>query len=200
MKLFGLHFSEKNRKLGEIFSFSLPSYDSCPGASTWCRKHCYAHRYERVRPNCTRAYQKNLAIAKCSKKFIKTMIGVLPRLFTCMRLHTAGDFFSAQYIDAWSHICTAFSQTKFWAYTRSWTSPELLPPLNQLRTLKNVQLFASIDPSMPSPPAGWRIAFVDSDPRAIGITCKQQSNKERDCLSCGHCFRQNSGNVVFQVH
>lgn len=125
MHLFGLTFGEGNIKLGKIFTFSLPSQVTCPGVSPWCKKVCNAHRFERLRPTCRNAYKRNLLIAKNQKLFTKTAIGILPRILTCMRIHVSGDFWSPEYIESWIQICSAFPQTKFWAYTRSWVVPEL---------------------------------------------------------------------------
>ena len=73
MKLLGVSFGEGNMKVGEVFSFSLPSKVTCPGASPWCLKHCYAYRYERLRPSCQKAYKRNLALTKNPDTFVKTI-------------------------------------------------------------------------------------------------------------------------------
>lgn len=117
-----------------------------------------------------------------------------------MRVHVGGDFYSPEYAVAWSRICAARPDTQFWAYTRSWSVRALLPPLERLRTQANVRLFASLDPDMPLPPSGWRVAFLDFDPRANGTPCRHQQGEVESCLECGYCFRQHAGNVVFKVH
>ena len=192
MRLFGVSLGEGNAKVGEVFTFSLPSHATCPGASPWCLKHCYAYRYERLRPSCLRAYQRNLVLAQRTNEFVRVMTGVVPRILLCMRIHVSGDFHSAEYVDGWCRI--------FWSYTRSWIVSELSRPLERLRALPNVVLFASTDPTMPLPPEGWRVAFVDTDPRARGILCSKQTEEEDSCLACGYCFRRDSGDVIFRVH
>ena len=200
MRLFGVSLGEGNTKVGAVFNFSLPSITTCPGASKWCLKHCYAWRYERIRPACRKAYRQNLALVQDTERFVKTMIGILPRIMSCFRIHVSGDFCSPEYIDGWRRICSEFQHTQFWAYTRSWAVPKLLLGLEQLRVLSNVQVFASTDRSMPLPPEGWRVAFVDTDPRARGILCSNQTEEEDSCLACGYCFRQDTGDVIFRVH
>jgi len=128
------------------------------------------------------------------------MIGALPRLMPSMRIHVAGDFMSIPYIEAWTEVCKAYPDTRFWAYTRSWAVPELLGPLERLRELPNMELFGSTDPTMPLPPDHWRRAFIDTDPRATGIPCKEQTHEHLSCQECGYCFRAHSGNVIFKVH
>jgi hypothetical protein len=157
-------------------------------------------RIEKLRPTCLQAYDRNLLVAKNPELFVKTVIGILPRILPCMRLHVSGDFWSVHYIESWIKICSSFPQTQFWTYTRSWIIPELLEPLNQLQTLANVELFASTDPSMPIPPLGWRIGFLDKDVRAKGLECPQQNGIINSCLKCGYCFRKEKGDVIFRVH
>jgi len=117
LKIFGVHLGEGNLKVGEVWTFSLPSLASCPGASPWCQEHCYAHRYEQYRPGCRKAYQSNLAMARDPERFAATMIGILPRIMPYFRIHVSGDMHSAAYIDAWVEICASLPQTRFWTYT-----------------------------------------------------------------------------------
>jgi len=200
MRLFGVSLGDGNTKIGDVYTFSLPARTTCPGASPWCLKHCYAHRYEQLRPVCRRAYQRNLALAQRPSEFVRLLTGVLPRILPCMRIHVSGDFHNVRYCESWRHICAAFPQTSFWAYTRSWSVPALYPALNQLRALPNVELLASTDPTMPLPPKGWRTAFIETDARATGMLCKEQTQQQETCLACGYCFRNSKGDVTFKVH
>ena len=43
-----LCLSMGNTKVGRVWTFSLPSFVTCPGASAWCRQHCYAARFEQI--------------------------------------------------------------------------------------------------------------------------------------------------------
>lgn len=200
MRIYGVSLGEGNMKVGDVFTFSLPSKTTCPGASIWCLKHCYAHRYEQFRPGCRKAYGENLALTQDPKEFVRTMTGILPRIMPAFRIHVSGDFYSAPYAEAWTEICRAFPQTLFWGYTRSWQVPELQGPLHGLRNLANVQIFASVDPDMPLPPEGWRRAFVLSDSRARGMLCAFQTEEQRQCLVCGYCLKRRRGDVIFKVH
>jgi len=128
------------------------------------------------------------------------MIGVLPRIMPCFRIHVGGDFYSVDYIHAWRRICTAFPHVKFWTYTRSWVAPELRVPMEALRDLVNVNCFASTDPTMPLPPGGWRVGFIEADDRARGTMCSEQTGLQESCLVCGYCFRKERGDVIFKVH
>jgi len=93
-----------------------------------------------------------------------------------------------------------FAQTRFWAYTGSWVVAELLASLEQVKVLSNVRLLGSTDPTMPLPPEGWCVAFVDADPRVRGILCSKQTDEEDSWLACRYCFRKDTGEVIFRIH
>jgi hypothetical protein len=189
-----------NRKVGRVWTFSLPSVLTCPGATAWCRAHCYARRIERLRPNCRRAYGRNLSISLSSERFVERVLDDLPADATHVRIHVGGDFYDAAYIESWRRICLARPNTFFWTYTRSWIDNQLRPALEKLRALPNVQIFASVDPGMPPPPMGWRAAYLDIDPRAKGLPCPHQQDQVDSCRQCGYCFRPRTGDVIFTVH
>jgi len=196
----GLCLPIGNTKVGRACTFSLPSFITCPGATPWCFRHCYAWRIERLRPHCRRAYQRNLELSLAREDFVAGVLERLPEKAPFMRVHVGGDFYSIAYIDAWRRIVEARPETGFWCYTRSWTREELLPALTRLRGLPNIQLFASVDPEMPLAPPGWRTAYVVGDGRAEGLPCRHQQGAARSCLDCGYCLNGNRGNVVFQLH
>ncbi len=162
MEIPTLCVGDGNQKIGaHVPTFSLPSKMTCPGKSVWCVNHCYADRYERMRPSIRSAYERNLAIARYPALLVNFMLGALSNTQTWFRIHPAGDFFSEAYIDSWSEIIQAKPGIQFWAYTRSWRLSTLLPGLEGLRALPNVQIFASTDPDMPLPPPGWRTALLN---------------------------------------
>jgi hypothetical protein len=189
-----------NRKVGRALTFSLPSRLTCPGASTWCLRRCYAFRYERLRPLCLDAYGRNLFLSLDANRFAESMLAMLPRGLRGVRIHVSGDFYSPTYADLWTRICQGRPDIVFWSYTRSWSVPTILPSLDALHRLANVRLFASCDETMPLPPAGWRTAFVEEDPRAHGVHCRKQQGQAESCLTCGYCLFSDTGHVVFKVH
>lgn len=189
-----------NNKVGRVWTFSLPSFVTCPGASPWCRKHCYAWRLERLRPTCRRAYVRNLTLSLYPERFVEHVLESLPEDAPLVRIHVGGDYYGPEYAAAWRDICDARPDTQFWSYTRSWAVPMILPHLELLWAAPNLQLFGSVDPDMPLPPEGWRMAFIEIDPRADGTPCRHQQGEVESCLQCGYCFREREGNVVFKVH
>jgi len=189
-----------NSKLGYIPTFSLPSRLTCPGASAWCIKHCYARRFERLRPFCRMGYSRNLVLTWDTDRFVGTMLARIPPELPFFRIHVSGDMYDQEYIEHWERICRQRPRVHFCAYTRSWVLPELRPALESLKQLSNVSLFASTDMTMSLPPEGWRAAFIEDDPRASGLECREQNGRSDSCLNCRYCFAPNAGNVVFRVH
>jgi hypothetical protein len=189
-----------NKKIGDIWSFSLPSFVTCPGASTWCREKCYSRRYEQYRPSCRYSYNKNLATS-LMPHFIPKILEKLPETTNCLRIHVSGDFYSPEYINSWYEICKQRPNTIFWGFTRSWSVERLLPEINKLRELPNVVLIGSTDPSMELPPDDWRVAYIETDERANGLKCPQQRKKVDSCKQCKYCYSsKNKGSVIFKIH
>ncbi len=200
MTLFEASLGRGNSKVGRLPTFSLPSRFTCPGATPWCIEHCYALRFERMFDNCRRAYTRNLVLTWDPGRFVQVMDVLLPPDSPWLRIHVSGDFYSAAYANLWRRICETRPHTRFWAYTRSWTVASIRPALEQLRALPNVQLFASVDTDMPSPPRDWRTAYIEIDTRAVGMPCRHQHGRVESCLDCGYCFIERAGDVVFKVH
>ena len=199
------HISPRNKKLGKIPSFSLPSISTCPGASEWCKKYCYAKGWPLAFFNKNR-YTTNLARSK-KPDFAKTMIHRM-RIYATVsqikyppfRIHVSGDFYNEAYVNKWIRIVRTVPQIKFYAYTRSWIRPELLPSLEKLRSLPNMQLFASCDKTMINPPEGWRIAWIEDDSRTEGLICPEQSGAKKNCADCKYCFMGKYNDVIFKIH
>jgi hypothetical protein len=142
-----------NTKLGPLVqSWSIPAIQTCPGASALCKKLCYATRGFYNMANVIASLEKNLELAR-SKEFVPVIVAELrEKQTTICRVHCAGDFFNRRYIRQWLAIVSQRRQTTFYAYTRSWRKPELLPDLVELGRQPNMQLWFSWDRTMPFPP------------------------------------------------
>lgn len=197
-----------NMKLGTgVLKWSLEAGDTCPGASTWCSDHCYGKKGFFYSFSVKERHAKNQALLVDLSDFERRVNEQLSHARIMeVRIHEVGDFWSVPYTMAWIRIVQANPTKRFWGYTRSWTIPDLVPALEELRSLPNMQLFASCDTSMPDPPKGWRIAWIDGDPRATGVTCLFQqklpdgSRRKDSCSECGFCQKGRSKNVVFLPH
>jgi hypothetical protein len=179
---------------------------TCPGASPECEAICYA---KRIAGPLQQLYTQN------SGSDVPTE---LPADCRMLRLHISGDFDSVTYIEQWTALLQRYPEVVSWAYTRSWRVPELLPALERLRALPNMQLFASMDKTIKElPPTGWRRAWLASDERCWGnlpgsrdnwrvldgttsYLCPEQTGRQPNCETCGYCQLGKKNDVTFQEH
>jgi hypothetical protein len=195
-----LTLSQGNKKLGKIPNHSQNNVTTCPGASEWCAANCYVDNFKK-RFGLEPKYLDNGTIG-LTPEFVPLMVKVVGKAPE-FRQHVSGDFDSIIYIKHWIEIVKACPTTRFFAYTRSWRVAELVPYLEQLRALPNMQLFASTDHTIAEPtPAGWRVAFMAEDPRATGYPCPEQEEPKRkpNCKACQYCIKGQRGNVIFSAH
>ena len=136
---------------------------TCPGSTPECERICFASR-----PVAELGPVASMWLGNS----IREDVPPIPADAKLLRLHVSGDFTSIEYISNWITNLSNRPDVTTWVYTRSWRVPELLPHLENLRALPNVQMFASIDKSTPDDElkmitaAGWRRAWIDGDPRA----------------------------------
>lgn len=157
-----------NSKLGkDIFAWSIPSQKTCPGKSKVCQSVCYVSRGYFRYASVGMAHAENLRRSKL-KSFVDDMCEELEKnKVKLMRIHVAGDFYSATYLRKWIEIVARNPKVRFLAYTRSWRVNELVPLLEELAALPNISLRLSCDHSMPAPPkipkAGLAWLALDDD-------------------------------------
>jgi hypothetical protein len=205
---------KKNTKIGEILNFSIPPdtvifttgevVRTCPGATPWCRRHCYAKkkRFEWRTTMSSLTSRLVWYFELGPYRFAERLERELRKAETrgvekTLRLHVAGDFFEKDYIEMWRHIAERMPDWRFYTYTRSWRVPELLPYLEKLRRLPNFVLYASTDPDTGPPPPGWLEACcVDTNykpgfkPYTKTIRCPGEVAEEkagRPILPCKKC-------------
>lgn len=183
----GTYSKAGNSKLGRVGVINRQAGSTCPGASDECAAFCYAKKGFYL-------------MYGHQKRYGESTLQLPAKLPKFVRIHASGDFDSVEYIEFWIETAIAHPDTRFWAYTRSWNIPELLPALETLRAVPNVQLFGSTDTSMPEPPEGWRVAYLETDNRFRGMECLEQNGKMPNCKECGYCFKKEKGNVKFNLH
>src|SRR5262245_47254846 len=93
-----------NTKLGEnIYHFSLPAWETCPGRSAACRV-CYA-RQGRYRTYVVRDVLHRSFQASLDDGFAQRMIREVHRRWCrVVRIHIAGDFYDSDYASKWVEI------------------------------------------------------------------------------------------------
>lgn len=136
------YISEGNGKTA-CFSFDLPAVTTCPGSTALCRKACYAFKLANAYPTVGRKYVRNMDFTD-SPQFVRHMVANIPPRCE-FRIHVSGDFFSVEYIQKWKQIAKARPDVTFYAYTRSWRVSELWNAIQQLASLKNVNVNLSVD-------------------------------------------------------
>lgn len=137
-----------NSKLGKsIWTWTLPSGDKkiCIGASETCLSVCYACTHFFKYKSVAAAHQKNYQISM-TKAFVSLMRSSIHSVKpSIVRVHVGGDFYSESYVKKWIQIAKTAKSTRFFAYTRSWSDPEVASYLEELGSLPNFRLWWSVD-------------------------------------------------------
>lgn len=143
-------------------SFGLPSgvAFSCPGATSFCEKICYAGKLEKIYKGVRNILMDNWNLLKDADT--DTMVDLLSTMISefvsetdkqidkgvkasyDFRIHWDGDFFSRDYAMAWAIVIRSFPMVTFWAYTRSFTGP--VQVIDILADIPNLVLYLSADP------------------------------------------------------
>lgn len=162
--------SKGNSKMGKMMIFSIPAGDTCPGRSELCFEKCYARKGRFVQGNVKRAYDKNL---KASKRldFVEIVTNEINRRNEkIFRIHTAGDFYDAEYTRKWLDISRNCPDVVFYCYTRSWRIDSIRKVLIQFKNQPNVRVWFSIDKETGFPERrykGIRYAYMSTAPEDI---------------------------------
>lgn len=197
-----------NSKLGKsIGAVSLPAESTCPGKTLYCAKVCYAKKGFFRFPKINRSLQDNYEFS-LTEDFVPFINAKLKKAkIKALRIHPSGDFYSLEYIDKWIAIAKANPTIKFWAYTRSWRIPEMIPKLKELSEQKNLVLFASTDETTKEHPPSWiRIAHVAKTWENVHhsfVQCPNQKNENITCDKCTFCFKHTANikqHVIFKEH
>lgn len=142
-----------NSKTGsQVALFNLPRLDTCPGASETCRALCYGKAFKRF--GWDEKYKSNWDRSK-DDKFVPDMIAeIKARGYKVVRIHSIGDFYDGRYVGRWIKIIRALPHVIFYAYTRSWRTPDVRRALLRMNRLPNVQLWWSTDKETGAGPEG----------------------------------------------
>jgi hypothetical protein len=133
-----LIFGKGNAKLSkDIATFSLPAGFTCPAAylcQSWADKNsgkirdgkattfrCFAASQEATFPSVRRARWHNfdlLQSCKDSDEMAQLIRDSLPKT-QFVRIHVSGDYYSADYLDAWIKVADSMQWITFYSYTKS---------------------------------------------------------------------------------
>lgn len=154
-----------NKKLGLlVHQWSIPSglRHICVGASSICLMLCYAMRQHYCRDNVQDALKRNYK-QSLRKDFAALMCGWIRAMFVrVVRVHASGEFYSEEYVRKWIEIVKRNPRITFYAYTRSWSDPDIYKALKELAKLPNFIMWWSCDRATGAPPRnrGIRRAYL----------------------------------------
>ena len=132
-------FTIGNRKLGDVPFFSLPPVATCPGATPFCLKWCYAvYEIANWRAHVREAASYLLSLRDDFPEVILRYLRRLPH--RAVRLHVSGDFYSAEYLEKWAEAARREPGRVFYTYTKSFRI------LRQVETPPNLVVHLSADP------------------------------------------------------
>jgi hypothetical protein len=203
---------------GKVYAFNLPAQDTCPGMSDPCRRFCYASRGRWL----FRAVREALAWnrqAATRPFFVEELCEELRRRkVRVLRLHSSGDFYSADYVGRWLKVLTRCPWVRAYTYTRSWRLDGIRPVLEEMAALPNFRMWFSADWDTGMPPGlpptvkvAWLLTAEDEPVpdgvdlifrvhrlrkmplKRIGLTlvCPTEQGREHSttCTSCGICWK-----------
>ncbi len=98
-----LSISRGNSKMGGIQSVSLPSGTTCRVCG--CHSKCYARRMERLRPNVSNAYQRNLQVLQSDPNTYWREVEAAIMLSRYFRFHVSGDIPDSDYFSQMNSKC-----------------------------------------------------------------------------------------------
>lgn len=110
--------------MSRVMSFSIPAYKGINGKTTCpfakdCVKYCYAKRGNYRFDSVKKGLQKRFELTK-KEEFITIMQAELfMQRPTHVRIHSAGDFYSPEYIQKWVTLAKQNKNIVFYAYTKS---------------------------------------------------------------------------------
>jgi hypothetical protein len=180
-----------------MFSLTLEERKTCPDT---CEHYsdCYGNnmRYaSRYQAGKWIIKQLRIELTKLNKKHKNGFV---------IRLHILGDFYSVEYLQAWSDFLDEFENLHVFGYTR--------------RHDVNDPIAQAYKALFPTPTNRWQIRFSGShneEMTALSEThelaqpkldngsafmCPQQRGQTDGCYSCGLCFGSTSKTVVFANH
>lgn len=154
-----------NTKMGKklIYIWSVPAVSTCPGSTDVCRSLCYATQGHYRFGSLRQRYQANHAFSLTSGFVPEVSDEILRSGAKVVRIHGAGDFYSNEYVAKWTAIVRAHPGVTFYAYTRSWTLPDMVPAIEELSREPNFHMWYSLDMETGVPtkkPKGVRYAYM----------------------------------------
>jgi Gene product 88 len=211
------------------YGWSLPAGKACPASKKTIADHgenavcggCYAKTGNYRFPNVAKALDDRMRFVMDSLKadngatFVTAMVAMVRKAVAVtgpyFRIHDSGDFFHPAYVDAWKRIAEALPDVRFWAPTREYLRPYMMPSLVAFAALPNVTVrpsAAAIDepaPVIPGLSAGSSVRSSRTLPtlQASGAenVCPATTtgNPSCDAHGCRKCW-DDAAPVAYALH
>jgi len=186
-----------NIKLGsEVYIFNLPPLETCT-PTNWClegrngKPICYALRNNYILPSVVHSLDERYSLS-LQGNFVERMITEIHRKRPAFfRFHSAGDFYSEEYVGKVNEIARNCPETLFRTTTRR---RDLTRSLQELNSLPNFIVRESLDTERPVPKMGLLFTALSRLPIA------QKTDTYHcleDCVECDYYCWQYRVNVSF---
>ena len=183
-----------NSKLKNMMIFDLPTGKSCPNCKE-CYKTCYAKKAEIQYKAVLPFRNQNFHLAKYENETLEILLRkqLDKTRKTTLRIHSAGDFFSQDYVDFWVKIVKLYPHIKFYAYTKTTT----IFDFSELTSLDNFNLIPSfIEGNLNYGSVEYIEGLVE---KYDAFICPATVDKKIKCNEgCTYCVENNK--VVFKIH
>lgn len=184
-----------NVKTGRAVKTWSMSTSTCPCHCKGCYAETGCYRFANVRA----ALDRHADLARRALSFVENALRAQLSTFpagTEIRIHAAGDFFSAEYVEMWRGIVKDFPALKFWTYTK------YAPAVGAFDEFPNGNIVKSIVPGV-----GLNFGHCDyianayDKMKAAGMDvhiCKCGIDPAHHCAGCAAC--SNHEFVLFIEH
>lgn len=163
---------------------------SCVNATEACLKVCYDANLRKLYKGYKAVEDDNFAMIKSAspeeqlaiiRNTVNKWLLTVGHEHPYFRIHTGGEFFSAEYTEAWRQVIAQTHEVYFWAYTRSMFAVPILAGL------KNLTLMLSCDKDNKDEVLGVYEQYKHYPNIAVawmGNTSPEEFPSDRATLSC----------------
>ena len=188
-----------NKEL-QWWTWNICASDTCPGKSKGC-DNCYACKGNFTFTSVELAHLFRALATLDPFAFIESMDQEVKRRrklslrkagrakpFDVLRVHSAGDFYSIDYIYCWYEIAKRNPSIHFLAYTRSWRVPEFRHALTRISRLPNFTVRYSTDQTIKD--NDWIKGKLQAHMGTYAgpANCSKQLIPGASCRTCGQCL------------
>lgn len=211
MILHGFHFSEGNKKLGRVLNFNLMPIVTCNKNAPCTGLNggeggCYAIRDMKRYKECRKSWGENTDLLMNKHEyslFVESFCEAI-NIFNCnlVRLHSDGDIFSVEYLDALCKVAKKNRSVKFMTYTKQYDIiSEYLKMGNTIP--KNFKIYLSAWNSFkPSEELenDFQIAYYNDFNHSNLIKWEDSFTCPGSCPQCKYKCWKTKKNIIFNKH